>query len=346
MDAREIGKFIACLRTEKGCTQQELADKLNISNKTISKWETGRGMPDCALLKPLADILEISVNELLSGEKLALTDSKEIMEKSDEIIVSTLQSKKRIVKIFKILVSVILIVSFILCASLNYLYTLGLNSMAVQWQYDVVNASNDARLVDDNIYRNDWCLDRDLKALSALESGVEIMYCSGEYDYQAIYLAYKEARVEDEDIPIGQFNDTAITDIEREMLIIFFQHKIAIREKYTAYCDAESEKTEVLQDISDRYLDMMTNREDDAWIKFLTIGYTYTSKRSGWTSINYEITPFINNIFSEEGFEIIEDMIEFCEQSGGGCGNFEEHDNWYELKEQYFAEKGVEYECK
>ena len=70
MDQIKIGKFIAELRKEKNMTQQQLAEKLGVSYKTISKWETGRGMPELSTIKPLSEELDVSINELLSGEKV------------------------------------------------------------------------------------------------------------------------------------------------------------------------------------------------------------------------------------------------------------------------------------
>ena len=68
MDAMKTGQLIAMLRKEKGLTQQQLADQLNLSNKTISKWESGAGSPDIGNLPVLADALGITVDELLRGE--------------------------------------------------------------------------------------------------------------------------------------------------------------------------------------------------------------------------------------------------------------------------------------
>lgn len=88
MDAKKTGVFIAQLRKELGLTQKELADALNVSDKAISRWETGKGFPDTALLKPLGDTLGVSVGELLSGERMAET---EVRERTDEVIVETLR---------------------------------------------------------------------------------------------------------------------------------------------------------------------------------------------------------------------------------------------------------------
>ena len=68
MDCKKVGNLIFQLRKEKGMTQKQLADKMNISDKTISKWERGQGCPDISLLPELAEILEINIGEILSGE--------------------------------------------------------------------------------------------------------------------------------------------------------------------------------------------------------------------------------------------------------------------------------------
>ena len=69
MDNIKTGKLIAACRREKGLTQQQLADMLNLSNKTISKWESGSGSPDISNLLELSKVLEITVDELLNGER-------------------------------------------------------------------------------------------------------------------------------------------------------------------------------------------------------------------------------------------------------------------------------------
>lgn len=68
MDNVQTGKLIAELRKKQGLTQQQLADKLKLSNKTISKWESGMGSPDISNLSAVAEALEVSADELLKGE--------------------------------------------------------------------------------------------------------------------------------------------------------------------------------------------------------------------------------------------------------------------------------------
>ena len=98
MDQIKIGKFISEERKRKKYTQKELAEILGISDKTISKWERGNGFPEVSLLLPLCNELEISVNELLSGEKLEEVDYKKKAEENMVNLVKEAQeSKKKII---------------------------------------------------------------------------------------------------------------------------------------------------------------------------------------------------------------------------------------------------------
>ena len=110
MDQIKIGKFIAEERKAKKYTQRELADKLSISDKTISKWERGNGFPEVSLLLPLCNELEITVNELLSGERLQAMDYKKKAEENMVNLVKEAQeSKKKI--IMSAMVGVLVIVA-------------------------------------------------------------------------------------------------------------------------------------------------------------------------------------------------------------------------------------------
>ncbi len=110
MDQIKIGKFIADERKRKGYTQKQLSEKLEISDKTISKWERGNGFPEVSLLLPLCNELEITVNELLSGERLQAMDYKKKAEENMVNLVKEAQeSKKKI--IMSAMVSVLVIVA-------------------------------------------------------------------------------------------------------------------------------------------------------------------------------------------------------------------------------------------
>ncbi|MBR3840315.1 MAG: helix-turn-helix transcriptional regulator [Erysipelotrichales bacterium] len=92
MDQIKIGKFIAECRKKKNLTQAQLAEKLNITNRAISKWETGKAMPDSNIMFDLCDILEITVNELLSGE---IIDMEQKEEQLNDLIFQMAQNEER-----------------------------------------------------------------------------------------------------------------------------------------------------------------------------------------------------------------------------------------------------------
>ncbi len=122
MEKDKLGKFVAELRKEKNMTQKELAEKLHLTDKAISKWERGLNYPDISVLEPLAEILEVSVMELLKGERFEenFCITKEDAEKvvSDSIAISDAEitrkhSQNKFVLLFCI-VCLMLLVSIIL----------------------------------------------------------------------------------------------------------------------------------------------------------------------------------------------------------------------------------------
>lgn len=134
MDANKIGSFIKELRTQKNMTQKDLAEAINCTDKAISRWETGRGVPEVSLLVPLSKALDVSVNELLTGErfipekKTQEQDQYEdlvmvpvIISKSDETIVNVIRKKDEEIKsinknkwIFMILCCVQVLIFFVI----------------------------------------------------------------------------------------------------------------------------------------------------------------------------------------------------------------------------------------
>ena len=97
LNKEAFGHFIASLRKEKGLTQKELAERLYISNKAVSKWETGVSIPDISLLIPLAEVLEVSVTELLKGQRLEDTalDTTQAEELVKQVIGFSEQEQKK-----------------------------------------------------------------------------------------------------------------------------------------------------------------------------------------------------------------------------------------------------------
>lgn len=119
MDQTEIGKFIARCRKEKKITQAQLAEKLNITDRAVSKWETGKSMPDSSIMLELCEILGITVNELLSGEKI---DVEHYEKKADEnLIALKRKDENNITKngIISILFSVVFLIGIMVCLICN-----------------------------------------------------------------------------------------------------------------------------------------------------------------------------------------------------------------------------------
>ena len=92
MTSKECGKFISELRKEKALTQKELAEKINVSDKAISRWETGKGYPDVTSLVSLSEYFDVSVNELLAGKRLTVEDIKET---ADENLISVFEQVQK-----------------------------------------------------------------------------------------------------------------------------------------------------------------------------------------------------------------------------------------------------------
>lgn len=84
MDSQKFGAFISTLRKEKGWTQAEFALRLHVTDKAVSKWERGAGFPDIKLIEPMADVLGVSILEIIKSERI--TESEIVTENANETI--------------------------------------------------------------------------------------------------------------------------------------------------------------------------------------------------------------------------------------------------------------------
>ena len=127
MDAKTTGRFIAELRKQKGYTQKELAEKIMVTDKAISRWETGKGLPDTSLLKPLGDILGVSVGELLSGK---IIEEAEMKDQTDRIILDSMKYSSRMlanmVNLVLFLIGLALVISPVFLTSRKYYWVGGI----------------------------------------------------------------------------------------------------------------------------------------------------------------------------------------------------------------------------
>lgn len=119
MDQIKIGKFIAKTRKEQNMTQRQLADALSISDKTISKWECGKGLPEVSLMLPLCETLQITVNDLLTGTRVSKVDfQKKAEENMMNLMKENEENKKRMTfSVICAVVTIIAVCSLVVIAS-------------------------------------------------------------------------------------------------------------------------------------------------------------------------------------------------------------------------------------
>lgn len=120
MDQLKIGKFIAECRKKKNLTQMQLAEKLNITDRAVSKWENGRSMPDSAIMLELCSLLDITVNDLLSGEVIKVENyNKELENNLLEVVKQKEENDKHLLAlewVVGILSVIVLLVPIIIAA--------------------------------------------------------------------------------------------------------------------------------------------------------------------------------------------------------------------------------------
>lgn len=123
MDSKQMGMLIAELRKEKSMTQKELADKLNVTDKAISKWERGNGYPEITIIPMLAKVLDVTASELLAGqrntiENIKINEAEEIV--SDTIVYIEKTSKYKAANIAASIISAIFLLGLFVCFLCNY----------------------------------------------------------------------------------------------------------------------------------------------------------------------------------------------------------------------------------
>lgn len=102
MNQGKIGKFIAECRKRKGLLQRDIAVKLGISEKTVSKWECGNGLPEVVYMEPLCQVLGITVNELLAGESISIMDLMRSIDMSRLELVKQLEFEQLRMRLYKL----------------------------------------------------------------------------------------------------------------------------------------------------------------------------------------------------------------------------------------------------
>ena len=130
VDQKKIGSFLKELRKEKSLTQEQLAEKLNVSGRTVSRWETGTNMPDISLLAEIAELYEVGISEIISGERKSGTMNDEVKEVAQGLSEYAASEKEGIVKEIRSL-SLIGFVSLIIYLFLD-VFRIGKNNEWIQ----------------------------------------------------------------------------------------------------------------------------------------------------------------------------------------------------------------------
>ena len=122
MDQKKTGEFLQSLRKEKGMTQEELAEKFSVTSRTVSRWETGRNMPDISLLTEIADFYEVDVREIIEGERKSEMMDEEVKDVADKMADYADMEKSRLCKWVQIIgfIGVILVTLSIVLQGIGY----------------------------------------------------------------------------------------------------------------------------------------------------------------------------------------------------------------------------------
>ena len=115
MNQERIGRFIAELRKENNMTQQELADKLSVTDRAVSHWENGRRLPDISLLKELGKVFNVTIDEIISGKKMTEDEQKKLLNDS---MIEIYTSRKKIENL-QILTEILILAGILITITLT-----------------------------------------------------------------------------------------------------------------------------------------------------------------------------------------------------------------------------------
>jgi len=204
MDYDKIGNFILERRKELNLTQKMLADKLNITDRAVSRWERGKGCPDISLLEPLSEILEVSILELLHGEKNIKNENKAIIE-----ILKKSATKIKIWKVLSFILLNVFMVITIYLFSFNYLLPKIISSQENLY-YFRSNAGNNG-----NLYEKGEIVIFEKKDIDNIEVGDVILfdYNNSKYAYEVL----NRKKDEEGNILLGiEFRDNGLLIIKTD----------------------------------------------------------------------------------------------------------------------------------
>lgn len=219
MDNIKFGKFIRESRQSKGLTQKQLAEKLHVSDKTVSKWENGAGFPDIKILEPLAECLGVSLIELMQGERVAEPEIDR--EEAEQIVARTISQSKQAEEWQRRMWKVKVLLGACICGIL-YLACVGLLYLAGQTSGAVLESALGSR--SDSWYEN--------PVFFYVWAGILVILCGA----GAVYLLWKNESIRE--VKIGRHKVKGLLTILMDMLVVFLLHaylsNIANNEKQLA----------------------------------------------------------------------------------------------------------------
>lgn len=219
MDNIKFGKFIRESRQGKGLTQKQLAEKLHVSDKTVSKWENGAGFPDIKILEPLAECLGVSLIELMQSERVAEPEIDR--EEAEQIVARTISKSKQAEEWQRRMWKVKVLLGACICGIL-YLACAGLRYLAGQTSGAVLESALGSR--EGFWYEN--------PVLFYVWAGILVILCGA----GAVYLLWKNESIRE--VKIGRHKVKGLLTILMDMLVVFLLHaylsNIANNEKQLA----------------------------------------------------------------------------------------------------------------
>lgn len=253
MDAKITGEFILRLRKENNLTQKQLAEKINVTDKAISRWETGKGFPDVSSLLDISELFSVSVNELLIGRRLEQTEIEttaeknivEIIEKSD-----CEKSKSKVKTTVLFVISTICVLMWLIIIS-NLPEII---SHRVQGGYTIVSLSSDTVGISDF----DISVTHNSKIVDVKESNFGIYYKSEYGDYHGIAeIVSDNAKINGLSFEFGFNNTNNWHKVTINLFVDVKDDKVIIKQVITYLSDNDlviSEQTQTessLDDLSD-----------------------------------------------------------------------------------------------
>ena len=180
MDQEKIGKFIAQCRKDKNITQEQLAEKLGVTNKSVSRWENGKNMPDYSILKKLCNILDIDVNEFLSGEKIQKNEIQLHSIENLDLILKEYYKMKKQRNLFKLIAIIVgsIAISLVIVFSCIFMFMGGLNKEEI-----ITDTSKYQEVIGvnaDNKYKDKWGMSEEIFPKSINQLNVK--------DFKMVYL--------------------------------------------------------------------------------------------------------------------------------------------------------------